>query len=127
MAKTSHDLVAEAKARIQEVSLAQAREMIQSGAAVLDVREPMEYAAGHLPGAINIPRGLLEFKLAATPDIAVAGKPVVVYCKTSGRAALATAVLHEMGVVEAVSVAGGYDAWVEAGLPVDTPPAVDFE
>ncbi|QID17217.1 sulfurtransferase [Nitrogeniibacter mangrovi] len=127
MAKTSHDLVMAAKSRIREVNLAQAREMMQAGAVVLDVREPAEYAAGHLPAAINIPRGLLEFRLAGTPELTQTQQPIVVYCKTSGRAALATAVLHEMGVANAVSVAGGYDAWAEAGLPVDTPPPVDFE
>jgi len=127
MAKTSHDLVVEAKARIQEVSLEQARTLMQAGAVVLDVREPMEFAGGHLPGAINIPRGLLEFKLGDTPSLTQTAKPIVVYCKTSGRAALATAVMQDMGVGNAMSVAGGYDAWAAAGLPVETPPAVNFD
>jgi rhodanese-related sulfurtransferase len=126
MAKTSHDLVVEAKQRIKEVTPVQARELLQAGAVVLDVREPMEFAAGHLPDAINIPRGLLEFRLAATPELTQTEKPIVVYCKTSGRAALATVVMQTMGVDNAVSVEGGYDAWVEAGFPVDTPPVVDF-
>ena len=126
MAKTAQDLVAEAKQHIHEVDLAQARDMIQSGAVVLDVREPAEFAAGHLPEAINVPRGLLEFQLAGIPALNQAERPIVVYCKTSGRAALAASVMHTMGISNVVSVAGGYDAWSGAGLPVDTPPEMDF-
>ncbi|TVO52282.1 rhodanese-like domain-containing protein [Denitromonas halophila] len=127
MSKSSHDLVVEAKRAIQEVSLAGARQLIQDGAVVLDVREPEEFSAGHVPGAMNIPRGLLEFKLASVPELNDPNRPILVYCKTSGRAALATAVMHVMGVSSAVSLAGGFDAWVGGGLPVDQPAAIDFE
>ncbi len=127
MSKSSHDLVLEAKRLIQEVDLEGARQLIQDGAAVLDVREPDEYAAGHVPGAMNIPRGLLEFKLASVPELNDPNRPILVYCKTSGRAALATAVMQEMGVNSAVSLAGGFDAWVAGDLPVDQPAPIDFE
>lgn len=126
MAKTSHDLVVEAKSRIKEVSIVEARDMIQSGAVVLDVREPGEYESGHVPGAINVPRGLLEFKLASTPDLNQTDKPIVVYCKTSGRSALAVVTLAEMGVSNTVNMGGGFDAWAEAGYPTDKPPAIDY-
>ena len=127
MSKSSHDLVIEAKGLIQEVSLEGARQLIQDGAVVLDVREPEEFSAGHVPGAVNIPRGLLEFKLASVPQLNAPNRPILVYCKTSGRAALATAVMQVMGVTCAVSLAGGFDAWAGAGLPVDQPAAIDFE
>ena len=127
MSKSSHDLVIEAKAAIQEVSLEGARQLIQEGATVLDVREPGEYSAGHVPGAMNIPRGLLEFKLASVPELNDPNRPILVYCKTSGRAALATAVMQVMGISSAVSLAGGFDAWIAADLPVDQPAAIDFE
>lgn len=127
MPKTSHDLVVEAKQAIREVSPEQARQLIQDGAAVLDVREPDEFAAGHLPGVIHIPRGMLEFRLAGTPELTDPRRTVLVYCKTSGRAALATVVLHTMGVSHAVSLAGGFDAWLASGLPVDLPAPIDFE
>lgn len=127
MSKTSHDLVVEAKAAIREVSLDEARRLIQNGATVLDVREPGEFAAGHLPGAMNIPRGLLEFKLAGTPELNDPRRPILVYCKTSGRAALATVVLQTMGVANAVSLAGGFDAWAAEDLPIDQPAPIDFE
>mgnify|MGYP001172760927 CR=1 FL=1 len=128
MAKTSHDLVMAARARIQEISLAEARSLLAQNPLVLDVREPDEFVAGHLPGAINVPRGLLEFRLAGLAPLLQTPPPaVLVYCKTGGRAALATVVLHEMGVTQAMSLAGGFDAWAGAGLPVDQPAPLDFE
>lgn len=127
MSKSSHEMVTEAKSRITEVSAAQAQELLSQGAVVLDVREPAEFAAGHLPGAIHIPRGMLEFRFASVPELQRADKPLLVYCKSSGRAALATVVLHEMGAPQAVSLAGGFDAWAAEGFPVETPPAVNFD
>lgn len=126
VAKTSHDLVVEAKSRIKEVSVTDARALIQAGAVVLDVREPGEYEAGHVPGAINVPRGLLEFKLAGTPELNQPDTPIVVYCKTSGRSALAVVTLAEMGVTNTVNMGGGFDAWTGAGYPTDTPPTIDY-
>jgi len=127
VAKTSHDLVIEAKSRIKEVPVAEARDIIQAGAVVLDVREPGEYENGHVPGAINIPRGLLEFKLAGIPELNQTAKPILVYCKSSGRSALAVVTLADMGITNTVNMDGGFDAWAEAGYPTDTPPAIDYE
>ena len=67
--KTAHDLVAAARARITEVPLAEADAAVRAADLLIDVREPDEYAAGHLPGAMGIPRGLLEFRLSATPEL----------------------------------------------------------
>jgi rhodanese-related sulfurtransferase len=94
---------------------------------LLDVREADEFAAGHLPGAIHTSRGLLEFKLSASPDLSNRNLRVVLYCKTSGRAALAAQVMHTMGYRHVSSIAGGYDAWVAAGLPVQQPQTPSFE
>lgn len=101
--------------------------MLKSADAIIDVREPDEYAAGHLAGAINFPRGLLEFKLSGTPALEPRDLSVVLYCKTSGRAALAASAMQAMGYLNVVSIAGGYDAWVEAGKPVVKPVQPDFE
>ena len=87
--KTAHDLVLAAKAQCSEVSVKDAHTAILSADVIIDVREADEYAAGHLAGAINIPRGLLEFKLSGTPALEKRDLSVVLYCKTSGRAALA--------------------------------------
>jgi len=67
---TKKDLVRAAKAKITEIAPAQAKAQLDEGSAVfLDCREPGEYKAGHIPGAMNIPRGLLEFKIAKkVPD-----------------------------------------------------------
>ena len=125
--KTAHDLVAAAKARITEIPLEQAAQAVREADVVLDVREADEFATGHLPGAVLAPRGLLEFKLSSTPELGSRELDVVLYCKTSGRAALAAAVMHEMGYTRVRSIAGGFDAWAAAGLPVVRPQQPAFE
>jgi rhodanese-related sulfurtransferase len=92
--KTAHDLVAAAKARIQEVSLDHAERAILDADVLIDVREAEEYAAGHIAGAIHVPRGLLEFKLGNAPELSARDLKIVLYCKNSGRAALAACSLH---------------------------------
>lgn len=125
--KTAHDLVAAAKARIQEVSLAQADEAIREADVLIDVREQDEFSAGHLPGAIHASRGMLEFKLSGNPELSSRDLKIVLYCKTSGRAALAACTLHDMGYLNVKSIAGGFDAWAAAGKPVVKPALPTFE
>jgi rhodanese-related sulfurtransferase len=125
--KTAHDLVMAAKARIQEVPLDHAEQALREADVLLDVREADEFAAGHLPGAIHVSRGLLEFKLSGTEALSARDLNVVLYCKTSGRAALAAAVMHEMGYLQVRSLAGGFDAWVASGKPVHKPAQPSFE
>lgn len=125
--KTAHDLVQDAKAQIQEVSLDNAEAAISDAALLLDVREPDEYHAGHIPGAVSIPRGLLEFKLSNDPALDIRDQPIVIYCKTSGRAALAAATMKSMGYLHVQSIEGGFDAWLDAGKPVVAPDVPDFE
>ncbi|MGR8921199.1 MAG: rhodanese-like domain-containing protein, partial [Gammaproteobacteria bacterium] len=89
MAKTVEDLVAAARSRITEIDCARARSLIEEGATVVDVREPAEWEKGTIDGALTIPRGLLEWKVAGEPALADRAAPVVVYCQAGGRAALA--------------------------------------
>lgn len=119
--KSATDLVMAAKAHVQEIPIDQAAAAIASADALIDVRETDEYAAGHLQGALHIPRGLLEFKLSGTPTLERRDLNVVLYCKTSGRAALAAQTMQTMGYLNVRSLAGGYDAWVAAGQPVVKP------
>ncbi|MBE7453193.1 MAG: molybdopterin-synthase adenylyltransferase MoeB [Kofleriaceae bacterium] len=85
--------------------------------AVVDLREPDELAAGRIPGAVAIPRGLLEQRVeAALPDRA---RPVVLYCSGGVRSVLAARTLGELGYAAVASLAGGFSAWKQAGLPVD--------
>ena len=113
--KNAHDLVLEAKAQIHEVALEDAETAICAADLLLDVREVDEFQAGHIPGAINIPRGVLEFKLSNDPALCARELNIVLYCKTSGRAALAACSLQAMGYRQVQSLAGGFDAWSAAG------------
>ena len=125
--KTAHDLVAEAKQLTQEIALQDAEAAIAAADVLLDVREPDEYAMGHLAGSVLMPRGVLEFKLSATPALLARDLKVVIYCKTSGRAALAAQTMKTMGYLNVCSIAGGMDAWQAAGKPVITPEQPSFD
>ncbi|MCP5308641.1 MAG: sulfurtransferase [Zoogloeaceae bacterium] len=125
--KTAHDLVTAAKQRIREITPEQAVAAIKDADILLDVRETDEYAAGHIPGAIHISRGMLEFKLGNMPELSARDLKIVLYCKTSGRAALAACTLAEMGYLEVQSITGGFDAWSAAGYPVAKPEMPSFE
>lgn len=125
--KTAHDLVAAAKTRVQEISILDADQAIGDADLLLDVREADEYAAGHLSGAVHISRGLLEFKFSGNPALQPRDLKIVLYCKTSGRAALSAVALHEMGYLNVQSLAGGFDAWMAAGKPVVKPQPPSLE
>ena len=122
---TASDLVAEARAKIREVAPGAFHAAV-ADAVVIDVREPSEFETGHIPGAINIPRGVLEFQVDAHPavpnvsDPALSHKerPIVVVCRTGGRAALSAVNLQRLGFADVRSIAGGVLAWGEAGLPL---------
>lgn len=125
--KTAHDLVILAKSHIQEITLDEADNAIRNANILIDVRETDEYQAGHLAGAINIPRGILEFKLSNSQELISRDLNIVLYCKTSGRAALAAQTMQEMGYLSVKSIMGGFDAWQAAGKPVINPSAPNFE
>ena len=125
--KTAHDLVSAAKARVQEVSIADAEQAIRDADVLMDVREADEFAAGHLPGAIHASRGMLEFKMSGNPALSARDISIVLYCKTSGRAALAACALHDMGYLNVKSIGGGFDAWAAAGKTILQPSLPTFE
>jgi rhodanese-related sulfurtransferase len=125
--KTAHDLVVAAKTRVQEVSGGNVAHAIRDAGVLIDVREADEFAAGHIPGAVHMSRGLLEFKLSGSPELAARDLPIVVYCKSGGRAALAACALLDMGYLQVRSIAGGIDAWVAGGGPVAKPGLPSFE
>jgi rhodanese-related sulfurtransferase len=125
--KTAHDLVVAAKSSVQEVAIADAEQAIRAADVLVDVREADEFAAGHLAGAVHISRGMLEFKFTANPALQARDLRIVLYCKTSGRAALAAVALQEMGYLNVLSIAGGFDGWVAAGKPIAKPEAPSFD
>jgi rhodanese-related sulfurtransferase len=125
--KSAHDLVEQARTKIQEISMSEAESALQAADVLIDVREPDEFREGHIEGALNIPRGVLEFKLSGAPELSARDLRIVLYCKTSGRAALAAASLQEMGYLSVKSIAGGFDAWVAAGKPAIKPSLPSFD
>lgn len=126
MAKTLEVFIREARARIQEIRPEELDEMIENhdDLLIVDVREPDEYRAGHIPGALLIPRGTLEgaadrgTKYRVDPLCDARGRAaVVVYCESGARSALAADTLTQMGFT-AYNLAGGMILWEAEDLPV---------
>lgn len=117
-------LVGEAQAGIDNISVDRALTLAEGGNAVfIDVRERAEHAAGAIAGAQSVPRGFLEFIAdPASPmhnPALSSGRTLVVYCASGGRSALATKTLQDMGVANAINLVGGFQAWSEAGGPTE--------
>ncbi|MDO6442226.1 rhodanese-like domain-containing protein [Marinobacter sp. 2_MG-2023] len=125
--KNVHDLVEAAKAHVREIPLEKSEQAIEQADVLIDVREADEFHAGHIPGALNIPRGILEFKLTNDPAFENRGLNIVIYCKNSGRSALSAKAMKEMGYMHVQSIAGGIEAWQEAGKRVIKPELPDFD
>ena len=116
--KTPDQVVKEAKSAIKEVSVDTVKQMIDNKEDIilLDVRDSEEYETGHIPGAINISRGSLDFKVhLIIPD---KNKKIIVYCGLDLRSPLATKSLNDLGYSHAINMIGGLRAWKEAGYPV---------
>lgn len=127
MTMTMKDLVADARSRVGPVSPQDAEQAASQGDLILDVREPAELeSAGRIPGALHVPRGILETRADATAqtaearltDLRGAGR-VHVLCASGGRAALAADTLRRMGY-DADLIEGGLEGWKTAGLPVES-------
>ena len=129
MSLTVRDLIAAARARIREIQPAELLELQGFGCPVVDVREPEEFAEGHIPGAVNIPRGLLEFEVDGHPAVryetaealAHRERPVILYCLSGGRSALAAEALLRLGFANPMSLDHGILGWEDAGHPVVAP------
>jgi len=123
MSKTVSQLVAEAKATIENLTPEQVADEVGAGAPLVDLREPAELDAnGMIPEAVHAPRGMLEFyadptssyhRPAFSPE-----KRVILHCASGGRSALAAKSLQEMGYANVAHLDGGINAWKAAGLPV---------
>ncbi len=88
---------------------------------LLDVREPVEYSKGHIPSAINVPRGVLEFAIwpkVGFPLRVDYNKKIYIYCAIGGRASLAAMSLKELGFKNVVAVDMRFNEWSKAGHPV---------
>ena len=120
MQTKTKELVDQARAATKHISIQDLKKAIDEEADViiLDVRTPKEYEVAHIPDAVNVPRGLLEFSIwSLVPD---QQETLYVYCKTGARAALAAKVLNDLGYANAIAVDTGGLEWVKAGYPVQT-------
>src|SRR6185312_6389614 len=123
MGKSVKDLVAAANEVVPRISADEAKQKIEAGALVVDVREPAEVEqSGKVAGAVHIPRGMVEFRADGdTPyyDKNFAkDRAVILYCASGGRAALSGQVLKEMGYAEVYNL-GGFNDWAQSGGAVE--------
>jgi len=121
MILSCEELISMARNAIKEVDVNQLHSLQSAPVCMIDVREPGEFATGHIAGVINMPRGVLEMQIGGHP--ALKGKPVddvsiYLICRSGARSALAAESLQRMGITKVYSVAGGMVAWQEAGLPL---------
>ena len=119
-------MVSATKKQIRVINMEQFKALVAKKEAdlIIDVRQEDEYADGFVPGAVNVPRGLIEFriwKLAGFPDKTDLNKQMTLYCLTGGRCALATKSLQDLGFTNVTSVDMAFDNWVKAGYPVAKP------
>lgn len=120
MAKHFKDFVTDAKERVREIHPPEVRAKLEAEAnfTLVDVREDGEWAAGHLPGAIHLGRGVIErdaHKLLPDPDA-----EIVLYCGGGSRSALAADTLQQMGYKRVLSMAEGFGGWRNAGYEIVT-------
>jgi len=115
--------MAKARGSISSINADAFYEVVKSpgNTLIVDVREPDEFASGHIPGAISIPRGLLEFrvwKVLGHPSAIDYNRKIVVYCLSGGRATLATRQLKELGFTNAIAVAMPLSEWQQKNYPL---------
>ncbi|HET7400339.1 MAG TPA: rhodanese-like domain-containing protein [Usitatibacter sp.] len=106
---------------VREVDAAQASSLISAGAIVIDVRPREAFAGGHIAGAVNIPVARLRTLLPDDPAFDRT-QPIIVY-SADAAAAEGAAIMNDAGFSGAVSLRGGLDAWLRAGLPTEKPEA----
>ncbi len=112
--KTAQQLIAEAKAVIKETTPREVQDTIARGEpmVLVDIREQNEWNLGHAAPAIYIGRGVLESQIEGRVP---RDMPVVLYCASGNRSALAARVLEEMGYTNVASMSGGFRDWVATG------------
>ena len=129
MVKTLADFVRAARSTIREITPEEAREILEAPGRgdwhFVDVREPDEFSAGHIPGARLYPRGFLEVRADLEHPkrdewLGDRTRPLVLYCGGGQRSALAAATLQQMGFERVVSMVEGWAGWSRRGYPVET-------
>jgi molybdopterin/thiamine biosynthesis adenylyltransferase/rhodanese-related sulfurtransferase len=119
------EFIRQIKAQVREIDPAEVNELTHEGVAIVDVRESEEFGSGHLPGAKHVPRGYLESRIeGAVPD---REQPVILYCASGTRSALAAHSLSELGYEDVRSMTGGITLWKDRGYGVDVPKQLTAE
>src|SRR5947209_11528154 len=126
MSPSGTEVLRQIKSRIDEVDPAAVREQASNGAVVIDVREPEEWAAGHIPGAKHVPKSYLESRIeGAVPD---RSQHLILYCASGNRSAWAARTLIEdLGYEHVESMTGGLTLWKDRGYDVETPRTLTSE
>ncbi len=126
MSPSGAEVLRQIKSRIDEVDPAVVREQVSNGAVVVDVREPEEWSAGHIPGAKHVPKSHLESRIeGAAPD---RNQHVILYCASGNRSAWAARTLiDDLGYAEVESMTGGFTLWKDRGYEVETPRTMTAE
>ena len=110
-------IVNQARTTINECTVSELTELVQAGAAVIDVREQHEFAAGHLKNAVHISKGVLERDIERQ-EFTTASK-IILYCGGGYRSAIAARSLQDMGYQNVVSLWGGWRDILAAGLAIE--------
>jgi molybdopterin/thiamine biosynthesis adenylyltransferase/rhodanese-related sulfurtransferase len=121
MGEASQKMLRKARGSVTEWTATEVRRRLEAGERfpVVDVREKLEWNDGHLPEAVHVPRGFLELQIEeAVPE---RDQPILLYCAGGVRSLLAAETLKQMGYTQPISMAGGYTAWKNAGLPTVLP------
>ena len=120
MSPSGAEVLRQIKSRIDEVDPSVVREQASNGAVVVDVREPEEWSAGHIPGAKHVPKSYLESRIeGSVPDRA---QHVILYCQSGNRSAWAARTLIEdLGYENVESMTGGFTLWKDRGYEVELP------
>ena len=116
------ELIRNMKDQIREVDPREVHDQSQNGnrTVLVDVREQHEFEAGHLPGAVHVPRGHLESRIEGT--VSDRSKRVILYCASGQRSALAAHTLQDLlGYQDVASMRGGITLWKDRGYEVDVP------
>jgi len=126
MSPSGAEVLRQIRSRIDEVDPAAVREQVGNGAVIVDVREPEEWGAGHIPGAVHVPKSYLESRIeGAVPDHE---KHVVLYCASGNRSVWAArTMIEDLGYEHVESMTGGFTLWKDRGYEVETPRALTAE
>ena len=120
--KTASQLVAEARAQIDNLTPEQVQAELASGAVLVDVRDAEERAAGAIPGSLHAPRGRLEFYADPASPLHLPqldpARRVILHCASGARSALSAMTLRQLGYANVAHLDGGFKAWAAAGKPI---------